>query len=63
MQHGARLSEEHERLVEILNELFSLFDEIVVEYRLEKSKTVGDAYLAVRGALGPSHSGCRAPTR
>ncbi len=41
-------------MVEILNELFSLFDEIVVEYRLEKIKTVGDAYLAVRGLETPS---------
>jgi class 3 adenylate cyclase len=39
--------------VEILNELFSLFDEVVAQYRLEKIKTVGDAYLAVRGLAAP----------
>lgn len=36
-------------MVEILNELFSRFDEIMREHRLEKIKTVGDAYLAARG--------------
>lgn len=40
-------------MVEILNELFSRFDEIVAEYELEKIKTVGDAYLAVRGLEEP----------
>jgi len=40
-------------MVEILNELFSLFDEIVAKYQLEKIKTVGDAYLAVRGLDTP----------
>jgi class 3 adenylate cyclase len=41
-------------MVEILNELFSRFDEIVAQYRLEKIKTVGDAYLAVRGLETPA---------
>ncbi len=41
-------------MVEILNELFSRFDDIVSEYRLEKIKTVGDAYLAVRGLATPT---------
>jgi len=40
-------------MVEILNELFSRFDEIVAQYQLEKIKTVGDAYLAVRGLEEP----------
>ena len=40
-------------MVEILNELFSRFDEIVAQYQLEKIKTVGDAYLAVRGLQTP----------
>ncbi len=41
-------------MVEILNELFSRFDEIVAQHRLEKIKTVGDAYLAVRGLETPT---------
>jgi len=41
-------------MVDILNELFSRFDEIVAEHQLEKIKTVGDAYLAVRGLTEPS---------
>jgi class 3 adenylate cyclase len=40
--------------VEILNELFSCFDEIMARYQLEKIKTVGDAYLAVRGLDMPN---------
>jgi class 3 adenylate cyclase len=40
-------------MVEILNELFLRFDEIMAEHRLEKIKTVGDAYLAVRGLHTP----------
>lgn len=40
-------------MVEILNELFSRFDEIAAQYELEKIKTVGDAYLAVRGLQQP----------
>jgi adenylate cyclase len=41
-------------MVEILNELFSRFDEVMAEQRLEKIKTVGDAYLAARGLSQPS---------
>ena len=41
-------------LVEILNELFSRFDEVVEQFRLEKIKTVGDAYLAARGMQKPA---------
>jgi len=40
-------------MVEILNELFSLFDEVVQQFQLEKIKTVGDAYLAARGMQTP----------
>ncbi len=40
-------------MVDILNELFSRFDEIVAQYELEKIKTVGVAYLAVRGLEAP----------
>lgn len=34
-------------LVEVLDDLFSTFDEIVARYALEKVKTIGDAYMAV----------------
>ncbi len=40
-------------MIEILNELFSRFDQIMAEHRLEKIKTVGDAYLAARGMEQP----------
>lgn len=38
-----------ERLVDLLDDLFCRFDEIVQEHGLEKIKTVGDGYLAVAG--------------
>ena len=41
-------------MVEILNELFSRFDEVAEQFDLEKIKTVGDAYLAARGLETPS---------
>ena len=34
-------------LVLVLNQIFSAFDELVERYRLEKIKTIGDAYMAV----------------
>ena len=37
-------------LIEQLDDYFSIFDQIVEQYGLEKIKTVGDAYLAVAGA-------------
>jgi class 3 adenylate cyclase len=40
-------------MVDILNELFSRFDGIAAKHRLEKIKTVGDAYLAARGLDAP----------
>lgn len=40
-------------MVDILNELFSRFDAVAARYRLEKIKTVGDAYLAARGLHAP----------
>jgi class 3 adenylate cyclase len=39
-------------MVDLLNELFTRFDEVMAEHRLEKIKTVGDAYLAARGMNG-----------
>jgi class 3 adenylate cyclase len=40
-------------LVGVLNEVFSLFDELVDRHGLEKIKTIGDAYMVV-GGLPPS---------
>jgi adenylate cyclase len=37
------------RLVELLNGLFSSFDELVTARRLEKIKTIGDAYMVAAG--------------
>ncbi|MEP7159167.1 MAG: adenylate/guanylate cyclase domain-containing protein [Chloroflexota bacterium] len=36
-------------VVSVLNEVFSLFDALVDRHRLEKIKTIGDAYMAVGG--------------
>ncbi len=38
-----------EQLVEILNSVFSRFDDLTSRHGLEKIKTVGDAYMAVAG--------------
>jgi adenylate cyclase len=38
------------RVVALLDDLFSRFDNLVVEHGLEKIKTVGDAYMAAAGA-------------
>jgi class 3 adenylate cyclase len=38
-----------ERLVEILNEIFTRFDELAAHHGVEKVKTIGDAYMAVAG--------------
>jgi class 3 adenylate cyclase len=43
-------------LVGVLNEVFSRFDELVDRYRLEKIKTIGDAYMVV-GGLPPDQEG------
>lgn len=42
------------KLVEMLNNIFSVFDAIVEKHGLEKIKTMGDAYLAVGGLPIPS---------
>jgi len=42
-----------ERLVGILNELFSGFDEIADRYCLEKIKTIGDCYMVAAGVPQP----------
>ena len=36
-------------LVELLNEVFSQFDQLVEKYRLEKIKTIGDCYMVASG--------------
>ncbi|MEA5577676.1 adenylate/guanylate cyclase domain-containing protein [Anabaena sp. UHCC 0451] len=41
------------QLVELLNEIFCLFDELAELHGIEKIKTIGDAYMAVAGL--PSH--------
>ena len=38
-----------ERVVQLLNDIFSRFDELVAKYGLEKIKTVGDAYMVASG--------------
>ncbi len=41
-----------QQLVERLNELFSAFDDLLDRLRLEKIKTIGDAYMVVGGLNG-----------
>ena len=38
-----------EALVEVLNELFTEFDILIAKYKLEKIKTIGDAYMVAGG--------------
>jgi class 3 adenylate cyclase len=38
------------QLIELLDQYFSLFDEIVARHGMTKIKTIGDAYMAVAGA-------------
>lgn len=40
-------------LVQLLNQIFSAFDQLVEQYSLEKIKTIGDAYMAVGGLPTP----------
>lgn len=48
---GLASSEPPETVVKILNEIFLGFDKIVDKYKLEKIKTVGDAYMAAAGLM------------
>ena len=41
------------RVVDVLDELFTRFDELAERHGLEKIKTIGDAYMAVAGAPEP----------
>ncbi len=45
-----------ELLVQEIDACFSAFDEIVERHRLEKIKTVGDAYIAVGGLPDPNYT-------
>jgi adenylate cyclase len=45
-----------QELVALLNELFSRFDRLAGQHRLEKIKTIGDCYLVVGGLPEPSAS-------
>ncbi|MFT3893387.1 MAG: adenylate/guanylate cyclase domain-containing protein [Anaerolineales bacterium] len=48
---SARISPE--QLVTMLNSVFSTFDQLAEKYKLEKIKTIGDAYMVVSGLNGP----------
>lgn len=50
-QLSAKISPE--RLVEVLNSLFSRFDRLVDRYGVEKIKTIGDAYMVCAGLPMP----------
>jgi adenylate cyclase len=41
------------RTVALLNEMMSRFDALALKYRVEKIKTIGDAYMAVAGLPAP----------
>jgi class 3 adenylate cyclase len=43
-----------EKLIDVLNQIFSIFDVITTTYSLEKIKTIGDAYMVVAGLPGCS---------
>jgi class 3 adenylate cyclase len=43
-----------DELVGALNEIFTVFDDLVERYGLEKVKTIGDAYMVIGGLSGPS---------
>jgi class 3 adenylate cyclase len=42
-----------EQVVAVLNELFSVFDQLAQQQRLEKIKTIGDAYMVAAGLPEP----------
>ena len=48
---SARVSPQ--KVVILLNEIFSMFDQIADRHRLEKIKTIGDAYMVVGGLPAP----------
>jgi class 3 adenylate cyclase len=46
------------KLVNLLNEIFSIFDQLAEQHNLEKIKTIGDAYMVVGGlpTVRPNHA-------
>jgi adenylate cyclase len=51
---------EPERVVGLLDEIFSLFDDLVASHGLEKIKTIGDGYMAAGGIPEPRPDHARA---
>ena len=54
---------EPERVVEVLDNLFSAFDALAERYDLEKIKTIGDAYMVVAGVPERAHRPRRGDAR
>ncbi len=48
------------KLISMLNEIFSFFDQLAGKYGLEKIKTIGDAYMVVGGLPQPREDHARA---
>ena len=46
------------QVVKVLNQIFSIFDDLAEQYHVEKIKTIGDAYFAVAGAPIPCVDHC-----
>ncbi|MFK8010363.1 MAG: adenylate/guanylate cyclase domain-containing protein [Saprospiraceae bacterium] len=46
------------KLVALLDNIFSAYDEITEKYKIEKIKTIGDAYMAVCGLPNPDQNHC-----
>jgi adenylate cyclase len=53
-------SMEPSEVIELLNEVFTVFDGMVSERRLEKIKTIGDAYMVAAGVPVPREDHARA---
>ena len=51
---------EPERVVELLDDIFSAFDQLVEQRSLEKIKTIGDAYMVAGGIPVPRADHCEA---
>lgn len=43
------------QVVDMLNHVFSRFDQLATQYGVEKIKTIGDAYMVIAGAPNPRH--------
>ena len=52
-----------EKVVRMLDEVFTAFDELAVRFGLEKIKTIGDAYMVASGLLEPRPSHAEALAR